>query len=77
MTLCSDRDIATGELRINTQKYFEMLSKDKDEAIMLLNYFIEKGEAASSATSKTNYKHENNPNQRIRVNDKTATGGWF
>lgn len=55
---------------------FEILKQDKDEVIMLINYFNEKGETAET---KAETKHENKPKsqQRIRVNDKTATGGWF
>lgn len=53
---------------------FIIFNQETDEVIMLINFYIEMGE-----------KNENNipvtaPQQtekRIRVNDKTATGGWF
>lgn len=53
---------------------FDVFQQDTDEVIMLINFYIEMGE-----------KNENNmpanvtpkAEKRIRVNDKTATGGWF
>ena len=55
---------------------FEVFKQDKDEVIMLINYLIEKGDTEEY---KTEIKEENkpNPNARIKVNDKTATGGWY
>lgn len=55
---------------------FEIFKQDKDEVIMLINYLVEKGETSET---KAEIKHKNKPNskQRIRVNDKTATGGWW
>ena len=55
---------------------FEIFKQDKDEVIMLINYLIEKGETVDE---QPQIKHENKPKsqQRIRVNDKTATGGWW
>lgn len=40
---------------------------------MLINYYIEKGNHSENVTQKTQQKGEG----RIRVNDKTATGGWY
>lgn len=54
---------------------FEILKQDKDEVIMLINYLIEKGETID--TKPNNTKAENKPEQRIRVNDKTASNGWY
>ena len=53
---------------------FDIFDQETDEVIMLINFYIEMGE-----------KNENNnpvnatpkAEQRIRVNDKTASGGWF
>lgn len=57
---------------------FEIFKQDKDEVIMLINYFIEKADTneATGLNTKT-IKTENNAQKRVRVNDKTATGGWF
>ena len=52
---------------------FEMLAQDMDEVIMLINYYIEKGEDKGTTPHKGAEKHE----ERIKVNDRTATGGWW
>lgn len=49
------------------------LDLDVDEAIMVINYFIEKGEENPS----TDGKGRSGKEERIKVNDKTATGGWY
>ncbi len=53
---------------------FEIFEQDVDEVIMLINFYLilgdEKGEQKTNTT-----KHSKET--RIRVNDKTATGGWF
>lgn len=51
---------------------FEILKQDKDEVIMLLNYMAEKSETAQ----KTDMP-QNNEKRYVKVNDKTATGGWW
>jgi hypothetical protein len=51
---------------------FEILKQDKDEVIMLLNYTAEKSESAPKQ-----YTAQNSDKQYIKVNDKTATGGWW
>lgn len=43
-----------------------------EEVIMLINYYIEKGSENISKSSRVKAKDE-----RIRVNDKTASGGWY
>lgn len=53
---------------------FSIMKEDKDEVIMLMNYFIEKGEEQPEIK---NVKSGNGKNERVRVNDDTATGGWF
>ena len=53
---------------------FELFAQDTDEVIMLINYYIEKGNDTDTPTSKP---EKGRGEQRIRVNDKTATGGWF
>lgn len=51
---------------------FEILKQDKDEVIMLLNYMAEKSETAPKRNTV-----QNSEKQYIKVNDKTATGGWW
>ena len=52
---------------------FDLFAQDTEEVIMLLNYYIEKGNHPENGTVKA----EKHGEERIRVNDKTATGGWF
>ena len=59
---------------------FELFNQDCDEVIMLINFYILLGQdkSISNKTAKPQtHKSQNNKNQRIRVNDYTATGGWF
>lgn len=56
---------------------FEILDQDTDNVIMLVNYFVEKGQDVTDEEITTAKKHTDGQPQRIRVNDKTATGGWF
>ncbi len=51
---------------------FEILKQDKDEVIMLLNYMAEKSE-----TAPKNITAQKSEKQYVKVNDKTATGGWW
>lgn len=60
--------------RIHNMTPFEMFKQDAEEVIMLINYYIEKGEDTEAKTPQNGVgKRE----ERIRVNDKTATGGWY
>ena len=59
--------------RIYQTSPFEIFNADIDEVIMLINYQIEKGKDLSKSHHETYQKQE----ERIRVNDKTATGGWY
>lgn len=57
---------------------FDLYDQDTDEVIMTINFYILLGEqeetqTTTASTKKTVAKKE----QRIRVNDATATGGWF
>lgn len=55
---------------------FEIFEQDCDEVIMLINFYLilgnEQNESKPVPKVKSAKKEE-----RIRVNDKTATGGWF
>lgn len=55
---------------------FHVLNQDKDNVIMMINYYIEKGETIET-DGNTRQHTARHDNMRIRVNDKTATGGWF
>lgn len=53
---------------------FELFKEHTDDVIMLINYYIEKGDSIEYTAPKIqNPKGE----KRIRVNDRTASGGWF
>lgn len=52
---------------------FEFFAQDVDDVIMLINYYIEKGADGTTTARNGGRKGE----ERIRVNDKTATGGWW
>lgn len=53
---------------------FEVLKQDKDEVIMLINYMVEKAEDWQQQNAESVSKKDNT---KIKVNDKTATGGWW
>lgn len=54
---------------------FAILDKDVDDVIMVINFYILYGEQEHSSTQTE--KRAGNKKERIRVTDKTATGGWF
>lgn len=67
-------DITINLCRAHGMTPFYLMDQDTAEVIMLINYYIEKGnDAGSNKMSNVNTRGE----KRIRVNDKTATGGWF
>ena len=51
---------------------FDVFEQDTDTVIMVIDFYIELGSETPLALSP-----QNEPQERIRVNDKTATGGWF
>jgi hypothetical protein len=52
---------------------FEIMAQDCDEVILLINYLLLKAEQhPASATAPAN-----SDKQYIKVNDRTATGGWW
>lgn len=51
---------------------FEILRQDKDEVIMLINYMAEKSEQVQNARAA-----QDSGKQFVKVNDRTATGGWW
>lgn len=52
---------------------FDVLGYDIDDFILIANNMIE-GNKTTKTTAKSMVKPKE---KRIRVNDKTATGGWF
>lgn len=56
---------------------FEVMKQDKDSVIMMINYYIEKGDNETEETRQRDTIQHNTRGGRVRVNDKTATGGWF
>ena len=59
---------------------FDVLNTDAEDVFLMMNYWIEKGQnddgKRPEMPSIPKSKHISK-NQRIRVNDKTATGGWW
>lgn len=49
---------------------FDVLNSDIDDFARLVNFLVESGRETSKGTKKK-------ADERIRVNDKTATGGWW
>ena len=54
---------------------FEVLDQDVDEVIMLINFYLRLGSSKGDA-AKPLHKGKKKV-RRVRVYDKTATGGWF
>ena len=54
---------------------FEIFEQDSDEVIMLINFYLllAKNNPDAKTTTPKSVKKE----QRIKVNDKTASGGWW
>lgn len=50
---------------------FEVLKTDIDDFIILINYLM------NIEQTETRPKGKTKKEQRIKVNDETATGGWF
>lgn len=55
---------------------FDILNKDFDDFALMVNYFLE-----SNGDEKQKNAVEQKPKKgelkRVKVNDKTATGGWW
>jgi hypothetical protein len=51
---------------------FEIMAQDCDEVILFINYLLRKAEQTPSPAAPA--KSEK---QYIKVNDRTATGGWW
>ena len=56
---------------------FDVLNQNMDDVIMLINYYIERGMEQGVDKATTQHSYSGKRAERIRVNDKTATGGWW
>ena len=56
---------------------FEIFQQECDEVILLINFYIMLGNQSNESDKSINKQPKHDKNERIRVNDKTATGGWF
>ena len=54
---------------------FEVLDRDISEIYMIVDFYIDYGSLQSANANQIT--NTNSKETRIRVNDKTATGGWF
>ena len=52
---------------------FEIMAQDCDEVIMLINHFLQKAENEPAAGAAAADKGQ----QMVKVDDRTATGGWW
>ena len=55
--------------------YFDVLEKDTEFVIMFINYLLEKSE--ESPKEQANVSTNTATPKKVRVNDDTATGGWW
>jgi hypothetical protein len=55
---------------------FEIFQQDCDEVIMLINFYLIIGSERKDSAGHAAKPQKTN-DMRIRVNDKTATGGWY
>lgn len=56
---------------------FELFKQDVFEVIMLINYYIAKGNAKPREAARTPHRGNGAQPVRVRVTEKTATGGWY
>lgn len=57
---------------------FDLFNQDTDEVIMTINFYLILGEEEpTQTTTAPTVKLVSKKQKRIRVNDATATGGWF
>lgn len=58
---------------------FRIMEENAEEVVMLINYLNLKDEydPTDAAAVGSQTPAGNDTEQRIRVNDKTATGGWW
>lgn len=64
MSLCSNYNMTP----------FYLFAQNTEEVIMIVNFYIEKSQYNTVNASKVK---KNNKEERIRVTEKTATGGWY
>lgn len=54
---------------------FDVMNQDIDDVLLLLNFYVEM--ANENDTPVQAQTQKSTKEKRIRVNDKTATGGWW
>lgn len=52
---------------------FDVFKQDTEDVILLINYYVEKEDDMPTQTAEP----KKNKETRVRVDSKTATGGWF
>lgn len=66
-------DVSNTLCKIYNISPFILFKEDSEEVIMLLNYMIDKSLDHKATTPSSAEQKE----ERIYVNEKTATGGWY
>lgn len=61
---------------INKISYFDVLEQDIEFVIMFINFLVEKAEDEKDKDDVIPLNNNKQP-QRVRVNDDTASGGWW
>lgn len=54
---------------------FEIFDREVEEVILMINFYIALGDTAES--EETPRRRTRNKEERIKVDDSTATGGWY
>lgn len=58
--------------------FWDLYDRDADDVILLINFYIAKEpETETELEKRKSDVNINSKETRIRVNDKTATNGWF
>lgn len=70
------RTTMTLSTNLNTNPFF-VFEQDVDEVIMTINFYIMLGAEQKQQSPIPKANHTKGKQERIRVNDATATGGWF
>lgn len=56
---------------------FEIFAQDVDDVILMINFYLRLGKESNNKMNAPKRAKMPNKEERIRVNDKTATGGWY
>lgn len=61
----------------NNCSIFEIMEQDTDDVIVVINFYIALGAENPQPAQIKNKSKVKGKEERIRVNDKTASGGWW